>query len=80
MSQFLIFGVHWSHGGETYYDELSAGSKEEAVNYFSQHKRSDVTLVEVELIGPEDMPIEQLLSRGARILTAWWKRESGPAS
>ena len=37
-----------------YYDELSAGSKEEAAQYFNDHKRDDVTLVRVELIGPDD--------------------------
>jgi len=37
-----------------YYDELPAGSKEEAANYFNEHKRSDVILVRVELVGPDD--------------------------
>ena len=37
-----------------YYDELSAATKEEAAEYFNEHKRSDVTLVRVELIGPDD--------------------------
>jgi hypothetical protein len=37
-----------------YYDELPAGSKDEAAEYFNDHKRDDVTLVRVELIGPDD--------------------------
>ncbi len=37
-----------------YYDELSAGSKEEAAEYFIAHKRDDVSLVRVELVGPDD--------------------------
>jgi len=37
-----------------YYDELSAGSKDEAAEYFIDHKRDDVALIRVELIGPDD--------------------------
>ena len=37
-----------------YYDELPADSKDEATEYFNGHKRDDVTLVRVELIGPDD--------------------------
>ncbi len=37
-----------------YYDELSAGSKEEAAGYFIDHKRDDVALVRVELVGPDE--------------------------
>ena len=37
-----------------YYDELPAGSKEEAAGYFIDHMRDDVALVRVELIGPDD--------------------------
>jgi hypothetical protein len=37
-----------------YFDELSATSKEEAAQYFDDHRRSDVTLVRVELVGPDD--------------------------
>ena len=49
-----IFGMHWKHGGRMYYDELSAGSEEEAADYFTGHKRDDVDLVRVELVGPDD--------------------------
>jgi hypothetical protein len=46
--------MHWKHGGKMYYDELSAGSQDEAAGYFIDHKRDDVDLVRVELVGPED--------------------------
>ena len=46
--------MHWKHGGKMYYDELSAGSKDEAADYFNDHKRTDVTLVRVEVAGPDD--------------------------
>jgi hypothetical protein len=54
MWQTFIFGMHWRHGGTMYYDELSASSKEEAAEYFIDHKRDDVALVRVELVGPDD--------------------------
>jgi hypothetical protein len=37
-----------------YYDELSAGSMEEAADYFIDQKRDDVALVRVELVGPDE--------------------------
>ncbi|HLH55415.1 MAG TPA: hypothetical protein VKY92_17570 [Verrucomicrobiae bacterium] len=54
MWQTFIFGMHWKHGGKMYYDEISASSKEEAAEYFIDHKRHDVALVRVELLGPDD--------------------------
>jgi len=54
MWQSFIFGMHWRHGNRVYYDELTASSKEEATLYFLHHKRDDVFLVRVELIGPDD--------------------------
>lgn len=54
MWQNYIFGMHWRHGGKMYYDELSAESKEEAAGYFIDHKRDDVDLVRVEVVGPDD--------------------------
>ena len=42
-----------------YYDELTAGSKDEAAAYFNEHKRADVTLIRVELIGPDDNGVGQ---------------------
>jgi hypothetical protein len=37
-----------------YYDELSAESQDEAAGYFIDHMRDDVSLVRVELVGPDD--------------------------
>ena len=59
MWQRFIFGVHWEHAGKRYYDELPATSKQEASEYFNEHKRSDVTLVRVELIGPDDEAVRE---------------------
>ena len=42
-----------------YYDELPASSKEEAAEYFIDHKRDDVTLVRVELVGPDDSGVRE---------------------
>jgi hypothetical protein len=71
MWQTFIFGMHWRHGGKLYYDEVPAVSKEEAEEYFINHKRDDVVLVRVELIGPEDyrfrsrpIPVVCLSERG----------------
>jgi hypothetical protein len=54
MWQNYIFGMHWRHQGRMYYDELPAGSEEESADYFIDHKREDVTLVRVEVVGPDD--------------------------
>jgi hypothetical protein len=54
MWQSYVFGMHWKHGGKVYYDELTAESQEEAACYFIDHCRDDVTLVRVELVGPDD--------------------------
>jgi hypothetical protein len=42
-----------------YYDELPADSKEDAVLYFIDNKRDDVSLVRVELIGPDDCGVRE---------------------
>jgi len=34
MWQSYIFGMHWKHKGNMYYDELSAESQDEAAGYF----------------------------------------------
>ena len=49
-----VWGMHWKHGGKMYYDELSAGSMEEAAEYFIAHKRDDIDLMRVELVGPDE--------------------------
>jgi len=46
--------MHWKHGGKMYYDELPAESMEEAADYFIDQKRDDVSLVRVELVGPDE--------------------------
>ena len=59
MWQQFIFRMHWKHQSKMYYDELSAGSKEEAAGYFIDHKRDDVALVRVEPIGPDDNGVRE---------------------
>jgi hypothetical protein len=54
MWQTYIFGMHWKHRDKMYYDELSAESQDEAAGYFIDHMRDDVSLVRVELVGPDD--------------------------
>ncbi len=54
MRERLIFGMHWKHEGMMYYDEVPADSKEKAADYFMDHKRDDVTLVRIELVGPNE--------------------------
>jgi hypothetical protein len=59
MWQAYIFGMHWSHEGKMYYDELSAESADEAADYFNGHKRDDVTLVRVEVVRPDDNGVRE---------------------
>jgi hypothetical protein len=54
MWKTFIWGMHWKHDGKMYYDELSAESMVEAADYFIDHKRDDVNLVRVELVGPDE--------------------------
>ena len=42
-----------------YYDELYAESIEEASDYFIDHKRDDVDLVRVELVGPDEPGVRE---------------------
>ncbi len=60
MWQSYIFGVHWKHDGKMYYDEIPAESKEEAIEYFIDHQRDDVTLIRVEFIGPNEGGVREL--------------------
>ena len=53
MNDMFMFHVHWKHKDKLYVDEFSAASKIEAVDYFNDNKRSDVSLVRVELVGPD---------------------------
>ena len=54
MWQSYIYGMHWKHDGKMYYDEIPAESKEDAAEYFIDHKRDDVSLIRVELVGPNE--------------------------
>lgn len=59
MWQSYIYGVHWRHDGRMYYDEVHADSKKEAVEYFIEHQRDDVTLIRVELVGSNDGSVRE---------------------
>jgi hypothetical protein len=61
MWQNYIFGMHWKHDGKMYYDELPAESKEAAAEYFIDHKRDDVSLVKVELLGPNEGGVREFV-------------------
>ena len=60
MWQTYISGMHWKHDGKMYYDEPPAESKEVAAEYFIEHKRDDVKLVRVELVGPNEGGVREL--------------------
>jgi len=59
MWQTFIYGMHWRHAGTMYYDELTAGSQDEAAEYFIDHKWDDVDLIRVELVGPDDSGVRE---------------------
>ncbi|MGA2245447.1 MAG: hypothetical protein ABSH48_10640 [Verrucomicrobiota bacterium] len=61
MRERYIFGMHWKHDGKLYYDEVPADSKEAAVVYFNEHKRDDVSLVRVELVGPNEGGVREIV-------------------
>jgi len=42
-----------------YYDELPAGSKEDAAEYVIDHKGDDVSLARVELLGPDEPGVRE---------------------
>lgn len=52
--EMFKFHVHWKLNGKLYVDELSAASKIDCVDYFYDNKRPDVSLVRVELVGPDE--------------------------
>jgi len=62
MWQSYIFGMHWKHDGKMYYDELPAESKTEAVDFFIDHKRDDVSLVRVQFVGPNEGGVRELVA------------------
>jgi hypothetical protein len=61
MWQGFIFGMHWRHDGKMNYDEVPADSKAGAIEYFIDHKRDDVTLVRVELVGPNEGGVREFI-------------------
>ncbi len=61
MCETYVFGMHWMHRKALFYDEVSAASTEEAREYFNSHKRDDVALLRVELLGP----VPPLVLKGA---------------
>lgn len=54
MNQTFKYHVHWKHDNKLYLDELSGTSVTEVVDYFNDNRQSDVLLVRVELIGPDE--------------------------
>ncbi|HTB82747.1 MAG TPA: hypothetical protein VK742_03755 [Candidatus Sulfotelmatobacter sp.] len=62
MWQSYIFGMHWKHDGKMYYNELPAESKTEAVDFFIDHKRDDVSLVRVQFVGPNEGGVRELVA------------------
>jgi hypothetical protein len=63
MWQSYIFGMHWKHEGQMYYDELPAESKAAAAEYFIDHKRDDVSLIRVEFVGPNEGGVREYSHR-----------------
>ena len=61
MWQSYIYGMHWKHDGKMYYDELPAESKTEAVDFFIDHKRDDVSLVRVQFVRPNEGGVRELV-------------------
>jgi hypothetical protein len=59
MWQMFIFGMHWKHGSTMYYDEVPATSIVEATDYFIDNKRDDVSLIRVEVVGPDDSAVRE---------------------
>jgi hypothetical protein len=54
MWQSYIYEIHWSCQGKMYYDEIPAESKDEAREFFIDHKRDDVNLLRVVYVRPNE--------------------------
>jgi len=61
MSDRFIYGMHWRHDGKLYDDEVPAESKDEAIAYFVELHRGDIVLVRVELVGPNDGSVQDVI-------------------
>jgi hypothetical protein len=59
MWQSYIFGMHWKHSEKMYYDEVTAESMVEAADYFIDHKRDDVALIRIEVVGPDEPGVRE---------------------
>lgn len=66
--------MHWMHQGRMYYDELSAESQDEAAGYFIDNMREDVSLVRVELIGPDDGGVREFARSPVSPFEPWKAR------
>jgi hypothetical protein len=60
MWQSFIFGMYWKYEGKMYYDELPAESKDGAAEFFIDHMRDGVSLIRVELVGPNEGGVREL--------------------
>jgi hypothetical protein len=74
MQEMFKFHVHWRHQDKMYVDEYAAASTVDAADYFNDHRRPDVFLVRVEMVGPDeggarefahspDLPFSPLMAR-----------------
>jgi len=74
MPDLFMYHAHWKHQDKLYVDEFSATSLVAAVDYFNDHKRPDVSLIKVKLVGPDqgglrefahspDSPFSPLIAR-----------------
>jgi hypothetical protein len=53
------FDLRWQHEARMSYAKMPTGSKKEAAEYFIDHKRDDVSLFRVELVGPDDPGVRE---------------------
>ena len=54
MWQSYLYGMHWSCEGKMYYDEIPGESRDDATEFFIDHKRDDVKLIRVVYVGPNE--------------------------
>ena len=61
MVEMFKYHLHWKHDGKMYVDELPGTSVTDVVDYFNDNKRSDVSLVRVELVGPDEGGVREFV-------------------
>ena len=54
MKEMFKYHVHWKHENKMYVDELSGASVTEVADYFNDNKRPNISLIRVELVGPDE--------------------------